>query len=182
MLFERIIEELDLSQLIRTYKNHYDVGFDVYGFFKLLLFGRILNPASKWKTVKQRSDYAIPVVKGDICEFNIYKTLDFVFEHRSALFNRINTTLVRNYNRTTDRIFYDVTNFYFEIDDADEDITLFDGKIDEGLRKKGVSKENQKTPIVQMGLLMDEQGIPISIESFPGNTLDHQTELFELLV
>jgi Transposase len=175
LLFERIIEELDLSQLIRTYKNHYDVGFDVYGFFKLLLFGRILNPASKWKTVKQRSDYAIPVVKGDICEFNIYKTLDFVFEHRSALFNRINTTLVRNYNRTTDRIFYDVTNFYFEIDDADEDITLFDGKIDEGLRKKGVSKENQKTPIVQMGLLMDEQGIPISIESFPGNTLDHQT-------
>ena len=175
LLFERIIEELDLSQLIRTYKNHYDVGFDVYGFFKLLLFGRILNPASKWKTVKQRSDYATPVVKGDICEYNIYKTLDFVFEHRSALFNRINTALVRNYNRTTDRIFYDVTNFYFEIDDADEDITLCDGKIDEGLRKKGVSKENQKTPIVQMGLLMDEQGIPISIESFPGNTLDHQT-------
>ena len=175
LLFEKLLEELDLSQLIRSYKNKYDVGFDVYGFFKLLLFGRILNPASKWATLKQRSDYAVPIIKDAVQEFDVYKTLDFVFEHRSALFNRINTAMVKNYNRTNNRIFYDVTNFYYETEEADEDIIHDDGKIEEGLRKKGVSKENQKTPIVQMGLLMDEQGIPISIETFPGNTLDHQT-------
>ena len=47
LLFEKILEDLGLSLLIRSYKNHYDVGFDVYGFLKLLVFGRILNPASK---------------------------------------------------------------------------------------------------------------------------------------
>ena len=175
LLFEMLLEKLDLSQLIRSYKNHYNVGFDVYGFFKLLLFGRILNPASKWATVKQNADYAIPVVKGEIQEFNVYRTLDFIYEHRRAIFNRINTSMVKHYHRTTNKIFYDVTNFFFETDEPDADIILPDGSTEPGIRKKGVSKEHRDTPIVQMGLLMDEQGIPISIECFPGNTLDHQT-------
>lgn len=175
LLLERILEKLEVSLLVRTYKNHYDVGFDVYGFFKLLLFGRILNPASKWETVKQKCDYAVSVVKGDVRDYNVYKTLDFIYEHRRAVFNRINTVMVKNYHRTTGRIYYDVTNFFFQTEEPDEDIILEDGSVIPGFRKKGVSKENQKTPIVQMGLLMDEQGIPISIECFPGNTLDQQT-------
>ena len=174
LLFEMLLEKLDISQLIRSYKNHYDVGFDVYGFFKLLLFGRILNPASKWATVKQNADYAVPVIKGDVQEFNVYRTLDFIYEHHRAIFNRINTSMVRNYHRTTNKIFYDVTNFFFETEEPDEDTVLQDGTVEAGIRKKGVSKEHRETPIVQMGLLMDEQGIPISIECFPGNTLDHQ--------
>ena len=90
------------------------------------------------------------------------------------IFN-INTSMVRNFHRTTKKIYYDVTNFFFEIDEPDEDLTLPDGTTDSALRKNGVCKEERKLPIVQMGLLMDEQGIPISVECFPGNTLDHQT-------
>lgn len=175
LLFEMLLEKLDISQLIRSYKNHYDVGFDVYSFFKLLLFGRILNPASKWATVKQNADYAVQIIKGDVQEFNAYKTLDFIYEHRNAIFNRINTSMVRHYHRTTNKVFYDVTNFFFETEEPDEDTVLPDGTTELGIRKKGVSKEHRETPIVQMGLLMDEQGVPISIECFPGNTLDHQT-------
>lgn len=175
LLFERLLEELDLSQLIRSYKNKYEVGFDVYGFFKLLMFGRLLNPASKWATLKQHSDYAVPIIKDDINEFDVYKTLDFVYDHRRALFNRINSTMVNNYHRTTNKVFYDVTNFYSETDFEDENFIDNEGKEEKGLRKKGVSKENRKEPIVQMGLLMDEQGIPVSVECFSGNTLDHQT-------
>lgn len=175
LLLEKIMEELDLSQLIRTYKNTYHANFDVYGFLKLLVFGRILNPASKWSTVKQDFDYALPILKGDNQDFNVYKALNFIYDHRGAIFNRINTSMVNNFHRTTKKIYYDVTNFFFEIDEPDEDLTLPDGKIDPALRKKGVSKEERKLPIVQMGLLMDEQGIPISIECFPGNTLDHLT-------
>ena len=175
LLFEMLLEKLDISQLIRSYKNHYDVGFDVYGFFKLLLFGRILNPASKWATVKQNAAYAVQIIKGDVQEFNAYKTLDFIYEHRNAIFNRINTSMVRHYHRTTNKVFYDVTNFFFETEEPDEDTVLPDGTTELGIRKKGVSKEHRETPIVQMGLLMDEQGVPISIECFPGNTLDHQT-------
>ena len=175
LLLEKLLEDLNVAQLIRSYKNHYNVGFDVFGFFKLLLFGRILKPASKWATLKQNNDYAIPLLKGKIQDFNIYKTLDFIYDHRRAIFNRINTSMVKHYRRTTNKIYYDVTNFFFEIEDNDEDVTLQDGNVLQGIRKKGVSKEHRETPIVQMGLLMDEQGIPISIECFPGNTLDHQT-------
>ena len=175
LLLEKILEELDASQLIRSYKNHYDVGFDVYGFFKLLLFGRIIHPASKWATVKQNSDYAVPILKGEFQDYNVYKTLDFIYDHRKAIFNRINTSMTKRFGRTTEKIYYDVTNFFFETDEPDEDEIDPDGKEAAGLRQKGVSKENRDTPIVQMGLLMDEQGIPISIECFPGNTLDHQT-------
>lgn len=175
LLLEKILEELDVSQLIRTYKNKYHVEFDVYGFLKLLVFGRILNPASKWSTVRQNSDYAVPVLKESSQSFNVYKALSFLYDHRGAVFNRINTSMVRDFHRTTRKIYYDVTNFFFETDEPDQDLVLQDGTVDPGLRKNGVSKEERKLPIVQMGLLMDEQGIPISIECFPGNTLDHQT-------
>ena len=69
-----------------------------------------------------------------------------------------------------------MTNFYFEIEDPDDDILDEEGNIlVKGLRKMGVSKEERHLPIVQMGLFMDDSGIPIAIESFPGNTLDHLT-------
>lgn len=72
-------------------------------------------------------------------------------------------------------IYYDVTNFYFEIEDPDEDIDDDENIIEKGQRKMGVSKEQRRQPIVQMGLFMDDDGIPIAIESFPGNTPDHLT-------
>ena len=174
LLLEKILEELDISQLIRTYKNAYHIGFDVYGFIKVLVFGRIMNPASKWSTVKQNNDYAVPILK-ESQDFNVYKALSFIYEHRSAIFSRINTSMVRKFHRTTKKIYYDVTNFFFEIDEPDRDMVQPDGTNGSALRQNGVCKEERKLPIVQMGLLMDEQGIPVSIECFPGNTLDHQT-------
>ena len=175
LLLEKMFEELDLSQLIRSYKNRYEASYDVYGFLKLLVFSRLLDPSSKWATVQKRVNYALPIIKGEIQEFSVYNCLDFIYEHRRAIFNRINSTMIRNYHRTTDRIYYDVTNFFFATDEGDADEEMPDGNIKSGLRKPGVSKEHRKSPIVQMGLLMDEQGIPISCECFPGNTLDQMT-------
>ena len=170
LLLEKILSELDLDQLIRSYKNIYRHNFDVYGYFKALLFGRILNPASKIATVKQNEDYCTSIIKNSTDDYNVYEALDFIYEHRKALFNRIDTAMTEKYGRTTSYIYYDVTNFFFYSDIPDED-----SDDEKGLRKVGVSKEERKLPIVQMGLLMDEQGIPISIEVFPGNTLDHLT-------
>ena len=78
--------------------------------------------------------------------------------------------MVNKFNRKSSLVFYDVTNFYFEIEEPDEDTDD-----EKGIRKMGVYKEERILPIVQLGLFMDEQGFPISIEMFPGNTLDHQT-------
>ena len=164
-LIERIMEEIGLNSFVGRYKEFTNYEFNLLGFIRLLIYGRILNPASKFATMNQNNDYYSEIIK-NIYEYNVYDTLDFLYNYRNNLTNWINKRLINNFHRTTNVIYYDVTNFFFEIDEPDD----FDS-----LRKMGVSKENRKQPIVQMGLFMDEQGIPISIESFPGNTLDHLT-------
>ena len=114
-----------------------------------------------------------------LSKFTQYDTLTFTHEYRQNIIKKINNALITNFKRTTNMVYYDVTNFFFETDRADEDEEI-DGEIVKGIRKYGVSKEERKLPIVQMGLFMDDQGIPISIETFPGNTLDHLTVIDSL--
>ena len=134
-----------------------------------------MNPDSKIATLEQNNDYYTPLLK-NFNKYNVYDTLDFIYENKEKIIRRMNTSLVKKWHRNPEIIFYDVTNFFFETSDPDEDIFDEDGNIIEtGIRKMGVSKENRKQPIVQMGLFMDDQGLPISIEAFPGNTLDANT-------
>ena len=175
ILLERIIEELGLRNLFSSYKGFTRINFDVYGFAKLLIFGRLLNPTSKAATVKQNADYYEPILD-DYNPDNVYDTLSFIAENKDRIIRRMNTSLVKKAGRSPEIIYYDVTNFYFEIDDPDPDILDDDGNIiEKGQRKMGVCKEERTLPIVQMGLFMDDDGIPISIETFPGNTLDQLT-------
>lgn len=178
-LIEKILEELELISFFSRYKQLTNYEFDLTGFFRLLIYGRILNPASKIKTVSQNDDYYIPVIKNPY-EYNIYDTLDFLYDHKKSIINKLNKSLKKHFKRTTNIVYYDVTNFYFEIEHPDEDMEDEEGNLTKGLRKMGVCKEERKLPIVQMGLFMDEQGIPISIETFPGNTLDHLTMISAL--
>ncbi len=175
MLLERIIEELGLNSFFASYKAFTKLQYDVYGFAKLLIFGRVLNPASKIATVKQNDEY-YDAVLSDFNPDNVYDTLDFIASNKNKIIRRINTNLMKKGVRSPELVYYDVTNFYFETENPDEDEFDEDGNILlKGMRKMGVSKENRKQPIVQMGLFMDDNGIPIAIETFPGNTLDHQT-------
>ena len=175
VLLERILEELGLNALFSSYKGFTRLQYDVYGFAKLLIFGRLLNPASKCATIRQNEDYYTPILK-DYNPDNVYDTLDFIAANKDRIIRRMNTNLVKKANRSPEVIFYDVTNFYFEIERPDEDETDEEGNIIvRGQRKTGVCKEERKLPIIQMGLFMDDNGIPIAIESFPGNTLDHLT-------
>lgn len=175
VLLERILEELGLNTLFSSYKAFTKLQYDVYGFAKLLIFGRLLNPASKCATVRQNEDYYAPIL-GEHNPDNVYDTLDFIAANKDRIIRRMNTNLVKKAKRSPEVIFYDVTNFYFEIERPDEDEIDSEGNIlARGQRKMGVCKEERKLPIVQMGLFMDDNGIPIAIESFPGNTLDHLT-------
>lgn len=175
VLMERILEELGLNTFFSSYKGFTKLQYDVYGFAKLLIFGRLLNPASKHATVLQNNDYYEPLLQ-DFNPDNVYDTLDFIADNKDRIIRRINTSLVKKAHRSPNIIYYDVTNFYYEIGEPDEDV-LDDGGniIERGLRKMGVCKEERKLPIVQMGLFMDDEGIPIAVETFPGNTLDHLT-------
>lgn len=175
ILLERILEELGLNTFFSSYKGFTKLQYDVYGFAKLLIFGRLLHPSSKCATVRQNEDYYEPI----LCNFNpdnVYDTLDFIADNKDKIIRRINTNLVKKAHRSPEIIYYDVTNFYFEIVEPDEDTLDEEGNIiGKGQRKMGVCKEERKLPIVQMGLFMDDAGIPIAIETFPGNTLDHLT-------
>ena len=176
LLLEKILEELGLNFFFSSYKGFTKLEYDVYGFAKLLIFGRLLNPASKSATVWQNDDYYEPILAEGFNPDNVYDTLDFIAANKDKIIRRINTNLVKKAGRSPEIIYYDVSNFYCEIEDPDEDILDEEGNvIEKGLRKNGVCKEERKLPIVQMGLFMDDNGIPIAIESFPGNTLDHLT-------
>ncbi len=176
MLLEKYLEELGIVSFINRYKQLTKIEFDVLGFTRLLIYGRLLNPSSKIGTTNQNNDYYNPILKEGFNKYNVYDTLDFIYDHKDKITNKINKILTDKFNRTTNVIYYDVTNFFFEIESPDEDTFDNDGNVLEiGTRKLGVSKEKRKQPIVQMGLFMDEQGVPISIKTFPGNTLDHLT-------
>lgn len=167
ILIEKILEEIGIRNLFASYKGFSKIQYDVYGFAKLLIFGRLLNPASKSSTLKQNNNYYLPILNNYNPD-NVYDTLDFIFKNKDKIIRRINTNLVKKANRSPKIIYYDVTNFYFEIENPDEDILdEADNIIQKGIRKNGVCKEERTLPIVQMGLFMDDNGIPISIESFP---------------
>lgn len=169
VIIEQIMKDLGLIDLFAHYKAIYKIQYDLTGFIRLLVYGRLLNPASKIATISQNKDYYTPIIDNPY-EFNVYDSLDFVYKYRKTIFNTLNKTMINKFNRKSTLVFYDVTNFYFEIESPDDDTDD-----EKGIRKNGVSKEERKLPIVQMGLFMDEQGFPISVEMFPGNTLDHQT-------
>jgi transposase len=176
VLIERVLEELGLMAFFSSYKNFTKIQYNVYSFVKLMLFGRLLNPASKLSTLRQNDDYYNHILDAGHNPDNIYDTLGFIADNHGKIIRRMNTNLIKKTKRNPEVVFYDVTNFYYETEDPDDDKVDEDGRVlIEGLRKMGVSKEKRKKPIVQMGLFMDDDGIPIAIETFPGNTLDHQT-------
>ncbi len=164
---------LGLDELFASIKHSSKIQYDLQGIVRLLTYGRLLEPASKMATMRQNDSYYRPLVKSSNDD-NAYDALDVIYENRKQIIQRMNSCITKGIGRNTDTVFYDVTNFFFEVEEPDEDKTDDEGNvIEKGLRKMGVSKENRKQPIVQMGLFLDDNGIPISIEMFPGNTLDH---------
>lgn len=174
-ILDSVFAALGLDQLFASIKHTSRIKYDLQGIVRLLTYGRILEPASKLATMEQNEDYYRPLVKSSN-NFNVYDALDVIYANRRQIIQRMNTNISRGIGRNTSNVFYDVTNFFFEVEEPDDDILDDEGNVlEKGLRKMGVSKENRKQPIVQMGLFLDDNGIPISVEMFPGNTLDHLT-------
>ena len=185
---ESIFNSLGIYDLLREIKSNSKIEYDLNGITKLLVFGRILKPRSKKKTFENKDNYLFPVTT---CEDinQLYRALDVLDKNSKKIQNRMNTKIKNSsIGRNTELTYYDVTNYYFETMYGDEDIYAIDEKgeikkdakdkpiiLEKGIKKNGVSKENKKEPIVQMGLLMDNNGIPVSYKLFPGNTQDKTT-------
>ena len=176
ILLDPVFKDLGLAELMASIKHHSKIQYDLIGYLRLLVYGRILDPASKLATVRENQDYYTPIVSDDSYLYHVYDTLDIVYENRLEIMQRMNSSIRKGMGRDTTLLFYDVTNFYFEIGEPDPDEEDENGKVTgKGSRQKGVSKEHRNQPIVQMAMFLDNSGIPIAINMFPGNTLDHQT-------
>ena len=185
---ESVYEDLGISQAIRLLKSRSKIEYDVDGILKLLVFNRILDPKSKKKCFEGKDLFYGQITTTEDLN-HIYKALDFLATNSKKIQNRMNTKIKNSsIGRVTNLTYYDVTNYYFETMYGDDDIYELDennevvkdekGKpliVEKGFRKKGVSKENSKGPIVQMGLFIDNNGIPVSHKLFPGNTQDKTT-------
>ena len=172
-IFDPIFSSLGLTQFLTHHKSRSKIEYDLIGLVKLMCYGRLLNPASKIATFYQKDDYYQKICKTDD-PYSMYRALDVLHEKRVPLLKKMNDSISASIGRNTDLVFYDVTNFYFETEYPDDD-EIVDGIEIKGLRQRGVSKEKSKSPIVQMGLFMDTNGIPISFEAFSGNALDQTT-------
>lgn len=174
-LLDAFYDTLGIYDVLNKYKSMTKIEYDLNGLAKLLVFGRVLNPDSKSDTFKERKKYAFEVTSSENL-IEVYRTLDALNEKADAIQTRMNYKIKNSIGRNTEVCFYDVTNYYFEIEQNDEDIVDKTGAvIREGLRKKGPSKEKRAEPIVQMGLFIDDNGIPIAYRLFPGNNIDQTT-------
>jgi transposase len=168
-------DSLGIYDVLSLTKSRSGIEYDLNGLAKLLVFGRALEPGSKQMTFKGRDEYLFPVTNSENL-IEIYRTLDVLDEKSDAIQKRMNLKISKGIGRDKDICFYDVTNYWFEIDDNDVDVCDDLGNvIAEGIRKSGPSKAKNRKPIVQMGLFIDSNGIPISYRLFPGNHIDQTT-------
>ena len=157
-VLDPLFSALGLGQLLASVKHDSKIRYDLQGIVRLLVYGRILEPASKCATMNQNKKYYEKLVASENDD-NVYDALTVLDENAEKIFRRMNTCIKRGVGRSPSTVFYDVTNFFFEIPDADDDAEVEvvdkDGNKSVetvvGLRKFGVSKENRKQPIVQIG-------------------------------
>ena len=153
----KLFYELGLDRFLVNRRRGTKIECNTSAIMKMLVVSRILSPGSKKKAFDRMSRYCDFEREGAFDLADIYRSLTHFAGLSNDIQMLIHDRITENYGRDLDLIYYDVTNYYFEIDNEDD------------LRKKGVSKEHRPDPIVQMGLAMDADGLPISYDLFPGN-------------
>lgn len=156
----KIYHELGLHRFFNNRARNESFKFNTNSIMILLVVSRLLSPGSKKKAFEEKSRY---FERFNFSLADVYRALSHYAKIAKGLQRFVHESITEKYGRDTKTIYYDVTNFYFEIDEADK------------MRKFGPSKEKRPNPIVQMGLAMDADGIPLHYELFPGNKVDKET-------
>ncbi len=156
----KIYHELDLHRFFNKKARNEDFRFNTNSIMLLLIISRLMSPGSKKKAFEEKGRY---FERFDFSLVDVYRALSHFSKVAKDCQRYLHEQVVKKYGSNTETIYYDVTNFYFEIDKADE------------MRKFGKSKEHRHNPLVQMGLAMDADGVPLHYELFPGNKLDKET-------
>lgn len=174
-ILKELYKQLDLDKFWNWKTRNLSIEFSVDQIFRLLVFSRILNPASK-KGTYDRQDFFFEDF-GDFSLDDVYHALDIICENNEALQKWIYEHSHKICARDLSVSYFDCTNYYFDIGRSDMD-TLDDtgNPIDKNgnpvaakYRKRGPEKNHRPDPIVEMGLLMDRNCIPLAFDLFPGN-------------
>lgn len=161
LFLQSVYYSLSLDKTCRKLRNKYKFQYDINAILSDMIFARILEPSSKRSSFKAASEF---LEKPTYELHDIYRALDVLGNECDFIQSEVykNSHLLGKRN---DRVlFYDCTNYYFEIEQEDD------------VRKYGRSKEHRPSPIIQMGMFMDGDGIPLAFSLFPGNA-GEQTSL-----
>ena len=169
-----IYNQLRLNEFFNIHTADRRDTFDYNQINKFLTYSRILDPCSKYGTCDHLDSF---FEQPDIQYHQILRFLDILENNTDAYLEWLYQNSSHVIPRDSSVVYYDCTNFYCETEQDDEDV--FDEVTGEllsyGLRKYGVSKEHRPNPIVEMGLLMDKRGIPITMCLHSGNTSEQVT-------
>lgn len=160
LFLQKLYHELGLDQICKSIENSSKIEYDLNSILSRLLYTRILCPGSK-KNAFELSQRLIEPPHFDLHQ--VYRGLDAIQKNSDMIQAEVYKNSVKHVKRNTNVLYYDCTNFFFEIEEEN------------GLRQYGVSKEHRPNPIVQMGLFMDGDGIPLSFCISKGNTNEQGT-------
>ena len=173
-----IFKELDINSVLKNKQYSSNIEYSLSKACELLTYSRILDPGSIKYTYEHKNQFFEPF---DLSLDDLYRCLNPLLDCKEDIFKTIWKNTKEEYHRDASTSYYDCTNYYFEIEYDDEDIKNEDGEIiKKGLRKRGPEKNHRPDPIVEMGLLLDKQGFPISYNLFSGNTSEKETLIPEI--
>lgn len=162
LFLQNLYYNLGLNKICKEISSRHDFEYDLNDILSKLIYGRIISPCSKTATLRfSKKLLEQPNFDGH----QIYRTLDVIAEESDFIQEQLYSNSFAMGKRHCGVIYYDCTNFFFDIDEEDVD----------GLRKYGKSKENRPLPIVEMGLFIDSDGIPLAVCIHPGNTNEQVT-------
>ena len=160
LVYEKMWQELGISSWIKDIKTRSKI--EIEEILKQLVFQRLLTPSSKKSAYDHRENYVD--FRNDLILEDYYRVLDIIYDEKEKLEKHLNSTLKKKFNRELNVVLYDVTTYYFESVKKDE------------IKGFGFSKDNKINQVqVVMGLLIDNNGIPVSYELYPGNTSEFST-------
>ena len=175
---KKIFQNLDIYSVLKNKQYSTNIEYSLSKACELLTYSRIIDPGSIKYTYEHRNQFFEPF---DLSLDDLYRSLKPMLDCKEDIFKTIWNNTKDKYNRDASTSYYDCTNYYFEIEYDDEDIKDENGNIiKKGIRKRGPEKNHRPDPIVEMGLLLDSKGFPISYNLFSGNTSEKETLVPEI--
>ena len=160
LFLQKIYYDLNIDNICNSIKDKYQFHYDLNNILSNLIYSRIIYPSSKLKTLQSSKNF---LEQPNFTYNDILRSLEVLSKENDFIQSELYKNSLKYSKRNDKILFYDCTNYYFEIEDDDD------------FRKYGQNKEHRPNPIVGMGLFLDGDGIPLTFDTFVGNKNEQGT-------